>query len=47
MELNMVEGGAVDTGNSEYLTQGVLEIIQESEDLEHVFKLKNELICEA
>lgn len=34
----MVEGGAVDTGNSEYLTQGVLEIIQESEDLQEKIK---------
>ncbi|WP_250296268.1 hypothetical protein [Wolbachia endosymbiont of Oedothorax gibbosus] len=34
----MVEGGAVDTGNNEYLTQGVLEIVQESEDLQEKIK---------
>ncbi|WP_265022104.1 hypothetical protein [Wolbachia endosymbiont (group A) of Icerya purchasi] len=34
----MVEGSAVDTGNSEYLTQGVLKIIQESEDLQEKIK---------
>ncbi|WP_343289404.1 glycine zipper family protein [Wolbachia endosymbiont of Encarsia formosa] len=30
----MVQGGEVDTGNSEYLTQGVLEIIQGSKKLQ-------------
>ncbi|WP_264682845.1 MULTISPECIES: hypothetical protein [unclassified Wolbachia] len=34
----MVQGGEVDTGNSEYLTQGVLEIIQGSKKLQEEAK---------
>ncbi|WP_410542392.1 hypothetical protein [Wolbachia endosymbiont of Tetranychus urticae] len=34
----MVQGGEVDTGNSEYLTQGVLEIIQGSKKLQEETK---------